>query len=73
MCAGPVMKASLSYFDGFNHLPHFTTQLMPGQTLVALRRTYAPLRMVGGDAAVPLQMVHREGRGGMVGDQQHDV
>jgi hypothetical protein len=46
---------SISYFDGFNHLPHFTTQLPSQQPFVALRRTYAPLRMVGVDAAVPLR------------------
>jgi hypothetical protein len=47
--------ASLSYFDGFNHLPHFTTRLLPGQSVIAVQRTYAPLRMLGGDAAVPLR------------------
>ena len=52
---GSGYEISLSYFDGFNHLPHFTTQLLSGQPLVALRRVYAPLRMVGGDAAVPLR------------------
>jgi hypothetical protein len=52
---------SLSYFDGFNHLPHFTTRLLSNQPLVALRRTYAPLRMIGGDAAVPLRWVTVKG------------
>jgi hypothetical protein len=46
---------SLSYFDGFNHLPHFETQPVPGQPFVALQKIYAPLRVVGGDAAVPLR------------------
>jgi hypothetical protein len=51
----PRYDASLSYFDGVNHLPHFTTRLPPGQSLIALQRTYAPLRMLGGDAALPLR------------------
>lgn len=51
---GSGYEASLSYFDGFNHLPHFTAQLLSGRPLVALRPTYAPLRMIGGDGAVPL-------------------
>ncbi len=52
---GSGYELSLSYFDGFNHLPQFTTQPLSGQPLVALRRSYAPLRMAGGDAAVPLR------------------
>jgi hypothetical protein len=52
---GSGFELSVSYFDGFNHLPQFTTQLPAGATLIALRRTYAPLRMIGGDAAVPLR------------------
>ena len=46
---------SVSYFDGFNHLPQFTTQLFSGVPIVALHRSYAPLRMIGADAAVPLR------------------
>lgn len=45
---------SLSYFDGFNHLPQFTTQV-PSPGLIAVQRTYAPLRMAGADAAVPFR------------------
>jgi hypothetical protein len=53
---GPGFEFSVSYFDGFNHLPHYTTlPLSSGQPLVALRRSYAPLRMGGADAAVPLR------------------
>ena len=51
----PGFEISLSYFDGFNHLPQFTATPVSGQLLVALRRTYAPLRMAGADAAVPLR------------------
>jgi hypothetical protein len=52
---GPGFDASLSYFDGFNHLPQFTAIPLSGPPLVALRRTYEPLRMGGADAAVPLR------------------
>jgi hypothetical protein len=51
----PGFEFSASYFDGFNHLPQFTTDLPDAlQPFVALRRSYAPLRMIGVDAAVPL-------------------
>jgi hypothetical protein len=52
---GPGFDVSLSYFDGFNHLPEFTAFPLTSTPLVALRRTYAPLRMGGADAAVPLR------------------
>ena len=52
---GPGFEFSLSYFDGFNHLPQYTTIPLSGRPLVALQRTYAPLRMGGADAAVPLR------------------
>ena len=34
-------------FRGFNHLPQFTAIPLSGRPLVALQRTYAPLRMAG--------------------------
>ena len=52
---GPGFEFSLSYFDGFNHLPQFTAFALSSQPVVALQRTYAPLRMAGADAAVPLR------------------
>jgi hypothetical protein len=54
---GSAAEVSLSYFDGFNHLPEFSTQLQSGSgvPLVALRQSYAPIRMGGADAAVPLR------------------
>jgi hypothetical protein len=52
---GPGFEFSLSYFDGFNHLPQFSAFPLSGRTLVALQRSYAPLRMGGADAAVPLR------------------
>jgi hypothetical protein len=52
---GPGFEFSLSYFDGFNHLPQFTPFPLSSRPLIALQRTYAPLRMGGADAAVPLR------------------
>jgi hypothetical protein len=52
---GPGLELSVSYFDGFNHLPQFTAFPLSGRPLVALQRTYPPLRMGGADAAVPLR------------------
>lgn len=51
----PGFEFSFSYFDGFNHLPQFAAFPLSSQPLVALQRTYAPLRMGGADAAVPLR------------------
>jgi hypothetical protein len=58
---GPGFEFSLSYFDGFNHLPQFTAFPLSSRPVVALRRTYAPLRMVGADAAVPLRWLTLKG------------
>lgn len=52
---GRGLEFSLSYFDGFNHLPQFAAVPVAAGPLVALRRTYAPLRMGGADAAIPLR------------------
>lgn len=52
---GPGFEFSVSYFDGFNHLPQFAAQPLSDRPAVALQRTYSPLRMAGGDAAVPLR------------------
>jgi hypothetical protein len=52
---GAGFDLSVSYFDGFNHLPQFTAFPLSSRPVVALQRTYAPLRMVGADAAVPLR------------------
>ena len=54
---GSGFELSVSYFDGFNHLPQFTADLpnpLAAQPLIALHRSYAPLRSAGADAAVPL-------------------
>jgi hypothetical protein len=52
---GPGFELSASYFDGFNHLPQFTAFPLSSRPVIALQRGYAPLRMAGADAAVPLR------------------
>ena len=52
---GSLAEVSIAYFDGFNHLPEFSTRLLSGEPLVALRQTYPPIRMGGADVAVPLR------------------
>ena len=51
---GAGYEYSLSYFDGFNHLPLFTGALAPPNRIDFVR-TYPALRLYGADAAVPLQ------------------
>lgn len=57
----PGFEFSLSYFDGFNHLPQFAAFPLSGEPVIALQRTYAPLRMAGADAAVPLRWFTMKG------------
>jgi hypothetical protein len=51
----PGFEFSFSYVDGFNHFPLYAARSLSGGPLVALERSYAPLRMGGADAAVPLR------------------
>ena len=50
----PGYELSASYFDGFNHLPEIATFPLSSRPVIATQRSYTPLRMVGGDAAVPV-------------------
>jgi hypothetical protein len=50
----PGYELSASYFDGFDHLPEIVTVPLSSRPVIAAIRSYAPLRMVGGDAAVSL-------------------
>lgn len=52
---GPGFEFSLSYFDGFNHLPQYTAFPLSSPPVIALQRSYPPLRMGGADAAVSLR------------------
>jgi hypothetical protein len=66
----PAFEYSVSFYDGFNHLPTFdplplalSTPLTPpgAPVLVELVRRYPKLRMYGGDAAVPTRWFTAKG------------
>jgi hypothetical protein len=57
--AGSRFDASLSFFDGFNHLPLIETGLLP--TGLELTRVFAALRSYGGDLAIPTRWVTLKG------------
>jgi len=57
--AGSGFDASLSFFDGFNHLPLIETGLLP--TGLELTRVFAALRSYGGDVAIPTRWVTLKG------------
>jgi hypothetical protein len=50
----PGYDFSVSYFDGFNHLPEIAAIPTVSPAVFGTVRSYAPLRMEGADAAVPL-------------------
>ena len=51
---GGRIEGSLSFFDGFNHLPNIEGSLLPLGNGVTLTRTFSDLRSYGGDMAIPL-------------------
>jgi hypothetical protein len=50
---GERFEASLSYFDGFNHLPNIESRVVPELNALDLTRVYPDIRTYGGDLAVP--------------------
>lgn len=55
---GRLAEYSLSFYNGYDHLPLYTGELLDLQTLrVGLRRSYPQMRMYGGDAAIPLSLL----------------
>jgi hypothetical protein len=48
---GDRIEGSVSYFNGFNHLPNLAAQVTP--STLGLTRVYAPLRTIGADVALP--------------------
>lgn len=51
----PGFEFSLSYFDGFNHLPRIDVASNPALARVDVTRVYSPMRMAGADLAWPLR------------------
>ena len=54
---GRVAEYSLSFYNGYNHLPLYDTIIQPELVEVKLERYYPQIRMYGGDAAIPLHLV----------------
>jgi hypothetical protein len=54
-------EMSLSFYDGFNHLPLLDAQVELAPFRVDLQRFYARMRMYGADAAVPLRWLTVKG------------
>src|SRR5262249_19943950 len=50
---GASIEYSLSFFNGFNHLPNIEAAAVPAAPQVEITRTYPAIRTYGGDAAVP--------------------
>jgi hypothetical protein len=51
---GAGFEVSASFFDGFNHLPNFVTDVQAAP-LIRFARVYPAIRTYGGDAAIPLR------------------
>jgi hypothetical protein len=58
---GAGYETSLSFFDGFNHLPIVEATLRPAPLEIDLTRTYPSIRTYGGDAAVPTRWLTVKG------------
>src|SRR5205823_3125545 len=52
---------SLSYFDGFNHLPNLQITPTPSPFAVSIARTYPAVRSYGFDLAVPTRWLTLKG------------
>ena len=50
---GQAIEYSLSYFDGFNHLPAIRSEIRPTRPEIAITRAYPSIRSYGGDLAAP--------------------
>jgi hypothetical protein len=54
---GRAAEYSLSFYDGFNHLPLFRAEVEPAALRVIFERYYPRMRMYGADIAVPARAV----------------
>lgn len=59
--AGNGYEYSLSYFDGFNHLPDIVVRPRADALELEIERSYPALRMLGGDAALPTRWFTAKG------------
>ena len=51
--AGAHFETSLSFFNGFNHLPDIESRVLPGRGAVELTRVYPAIRTYGADMIIP--------------------
>ena len=58
---GGAFEYSLSFYNGFNHLPNIDSAFQPAPAAIVLTRTYPELRAYGGDAAVPTRWMTIKG------------
>lgn len=56
-------EASVSFYEGHNHLPLFDSAIDPRQFTLDIQRYYPKLRLYGADAAVPLPWFTIKGEG----------
>jgi len=52
---------SLSFYDGYNHLPLFDASFQPAPPSIEVRTVFPRMRMYGGDAAWPLKWLTVKG------------
>ncbi len=73
---GAGLEYSLSFYEGYHHLPLFETRLLSLQPAVVVeaQRFYPRLRMYGADAALPLKWMTLKGEAAWLssGDQRAD-
>ncbi len=62
--SGPGYEFSLSFYNGFNHLPLVGAAVLPAPLRLVLTRAYPQMRMYGGDFAVPTRWVTVKGEVG---------
>jgi hypothetical protein len=53
---GTTAEYSLSFYNGYDHLPLYSAQLQAAPFQVDLQRFYPQMRMYGGDAAIPFSI-----------------
>jgi hypothetical protein len=70
---GSGYEFSVSYYDGFNHLPLIQTVVSPPPSTLNFIRTYPRMRMYGADAAVPLRWFTVKGEIGYFASPTPDV
>jgi hypothetical protein len=60
----PGFEYSLSFYDGYNHLPLFDARFTPVPPEVSVVQVFPKIRMYGGDAAWPLRWFTLKGEAG---------